>query len=104
MPVTVIATLNVKAESADAARDILKRAVVAIHDEPGCALYSLHEAGGRFIFVEEWADEDALLVHNAGPAVARMVDELSGYLDGQADIVVAEPVVAGNPAKGRLRP
>jgi quinol monooxygenase YgiN len=67
-------------------------------------LYSLHAAAGRFVFVEEWVDEDALNTHNAGPAVARMVDELGAHLDGAPDIIVARPVASGDPVKGTLRP
>jgi quinol monooxygenase YgiN len=104
MPVTVIATLKVKPDAAEAARNILMRAVVAVHEEPGCSLYSLHETDGRFIFIEEWVDEDALQIHNAGPAVTRMVEEVSSYLDGPAEIAIARPVVTGDPAKGQLRP
>ena len=104
MPVTVIATLKVKPESADAARSILARAVEDVHNEPGCSLYSLHESDGCFVFVEEWSDAEALRAHNAGQAVTRMVEEIGGHLDGAADIIVARPVVAGDPAKGKLRP
>jgi quinol monooxygenase YgiN len=104
MPVTVVATLKVKPESAEAARNILSRAVTVVHDEPGCSLYSLHEGDDCFVFIEEWSDAEALQAHNAGPAVTRMVKEVSSYLDGPAEIIVARPVVTGNPAKGQLRP
>ena len=104
MPINVIATLKVKPGSAEAARSILKRAVAAVHSEPGCSLYSLHEGDGCFVFVEEWSDAEALQAHNAGAAVTRMVEEVGGHLDGAADIIVARQVVAGDPAKGKLRP
>ena len=104
MPITVVAILNIRPNSEQAARDILTCAVTAVHEEPGCSLYSLHEADGRFVFVEEWADEDALNTHNAGPAVTRMVDEIGPHLDGAPEIILAQPFAGGNPAKGRLRP
>lgn len=105
MPVTVVATLTVKPESLDAARDILTGTIAEVHQEPGCDLYSLHEAeGGTFIFVEQWADGDALATHGGAPAVTRMFSDLADHLAGAPDIKVAQPVVAGDPAKGRLRP
>ena len=44
MPITVVATLKAKPESVDAVRDACKQAIEAVHTEPGCDLYSLHEA------------------------------------------------------------
>jgi quinol monooxygenase YgiN len=105
MPVTVVATLSVKPESLDTARDILTRTIAAVHEEPGCDLYSLHEAeGGTFIFVEQWADGDALATHGGAPAVTQMFSDLADHLAGAPDIKVAQAVVAGDPAKGQLRP
>jgi hypothetical protein len=51
MPVVVVATFTVKPESVDTVRDILRRAVTDVHDEPGWQLYSLHESGETFVFV-----------------------------------------------------
>ncbi|BCI52801.1 antibiotic biosynthesis monooxygenase [Mycolicibacterium litorale] len=105
MPVTVVATLTVKPESLDAVRDILTKAVAAVHEEPGCDLYSLHEVdGGTFVFIEQWADGDALQAHSKAPAMNQMFADIGEHLAGAPDIKVAQPVVAGDPAKGRLRP
>ena len=105
MPVTVVATLKVKAESVDSVRDILTKTIAAVHEEPGCVLYSLHEAdGGTFIFVEQWADADALQTHGTAPAVTQMFTDVGDHLADAPDIKVAQPVVAGDPAKGQLRP
>ena len=57
MPVVVVATMTAKPESVDAVRDACTTAIEAVHDEPGCELYSLHEADGTFVFVEQWADD-----------------------------------------------
>jgi quinol monooxygenase YgiN len=105
MPVTVVATLSVKPESLDTAREILTKTIAAVHEEPGCDLYSLHEAdGGTFIFVEQWADAEALKTHSTAPAVATFFGAIGELLDGAPDIKVLQTVVAGDPAKGRLRP
>ncbi|MGV9800610.1 putative quinol monooxygenase [Mycobacterium sp. NPDC003449] len=104
MPVTVVATLKAKPESVDAVRAACTQAIEAVHDEPGCDLYSLHEADGTFIFVEQWADADALKTHSGAAAVGALFGTIGELLDGDADIKVLQPVVAGDPAKGQLRP
>ncbi len=104
MPVTVVATMTAKPESVDAVRDACRTALDAVHQEPGCELYTLHEADGTFVFVEQWADADALKVHGTAPAVGALFGTIGQHLTGAPDIKVLQPVVAGDPAKGRLRP
>ncbi|ATA28115.1 antibiotic biosynthesis monooxygenase [Mycobacterium lepraemurium] len=103
MPV-VVATMTVKPESVDAVRDILTRAVEEVHDEPGCQLYSLHQSGETFVFVEQWADEEALKAHSTAPAIGKMFSAAGEHLDGAPDIKMLQPVPAGDPGKGQLRP
>jgi quinol monooxygenase YgiN len=103
MSVTVVATLKIKPEYVDSAREILTKTIAEVHEEPGCELYTLHETDGTFIFVEQWADADALKTHSSAPAVTAMFGAIGEHLDGAPDIKVAEPVVAGDPAKGSLR-
>jgi len=102
MPV-VVATMTVKPESVDAVRDILTRAVEEVHDEPGCQLYSLHQAGETFVFIEQWADPEALKTHSTAPAIGKMFSAVGEHLDGAPDIKMLEPVPAGDPDKGQLR-
>ena len=59
MPVVVVASFTVKPESVDAVREACKTAVAAVHEEPGCDLYAVHEGDKTFVFVEQWADEAA---------------------------------------------
>ena len=103
MPVVVVATLTVKPESVDTVRDILTRAVEEVHDEPGCQIYSLHQSGETFVFVEQWADADALKTHSTAPAIGTLFGAIGELLDGAPDIKMLQPVVAGDPAKGQLR-
>lgn len=102
MPVVVVATMTAKPESVDTVREVCKRAIEAVHQEPGCELYALHEANGTFVFVEQWADEDALKTHSAAPAVATLFTDVRAHLDGAPDIKMLQPVIAGDPAKGQL--
>ena len=104
MPVVVVATMKAKPESVDLVRAACVEAVVAVHGEPGCELYSLHEAdGGTFVFVEQWADAEALKTHSKAPAVGTLFGTVGPLLDGAPDIKMLTPVVAGDPAKGQLR-
>ena len=103
MPVVVVATMTVKPESVDAVRDILTRAVEEVHDEPGCQLYSLHQSDETFVFVEQWADAEALKAHSTAPAVTKMFTAAGEHLVGAPDIKMLQPVPAGDPAKGQLR-
>ncbi|AQT80671.1 antibiotic biosynthesis monooxygenase [Mycolicibacterium litorale] len=104
MPVVVVATFTVKPESVDTVREACKKAIAAVHDEPGCELYSLHEGDKTFVFVEQWADADALTTHSTAPGVTTLFGEIGEHLDGAPDIKMLTPVVAGDPAKGQLRP
>jgi quinol monooxygenase YgiN len=104
MPVVVVATMTAKPESVDTVRDACKQAIEAVHQEPGCDLYALHEANGTFVFVEQWADEDALKTHSTAPAIAALFGAVGEHLDGAPDIKMLQPVVAGDADKGRLRP
>ena len=104
MPITVVATMKAKPESVDAVRDACKQAIEAVHSEPGCDLYALHESDGTFVFVEQWADADALTAHSQAPAVATLFGTVGELLDGAPDIKMLQPVVGGDPSKGALRP
>jgi quinol monooxygenase YgiN len=103
MPVVVVATLTVKPESVETVRDILTTAVGEVHKEPGCQLYSLHQSGESFVFVEQWADEEALKTHSTAPAIGKMFGAAGEHLAGAPDIKMLTPVAAGDPDKGQLR-
>ncbi len=103
MPVVVVATMTAKPESVDTVREACKRAIEAVHQEPGCELYALHESNNTFVFVEQWADEEALKTHSTAPAIAALFGEVGEHLDGPPDIKMLQPVPAGDAGKGRLR-
>lgn len=103
MPVVVVATFAVKPESVETVRAICTAAVAQVHEEPGCQVYSLHEADGAFVFIEQWADADALKAHSTAPSVAGLFGDLREHLAAPPDIKMLQPVPAGDPAKGLLR-
>lgn len=103
MPVVVVASFTAKPESVDTVREACRAAVDEVHGEPGCQLYALHETNGTFVFVEQWADEEALKTHSTAPAIGKLFGVVGEHLDGAPDIKMLAPVVAGDPAKGQLR-
>ena len=103
MPVVLVASLTAKPESVDAVRAACTKAIKAVHGEPGCELYSLHQTGDTFVFIEQWADSDALQAHSAAPAFSELFAAIGDHLAGAPDIKMLEPVPAGDPAKGQLR-
>ncbi|WP_431239698.1 putative quinol monooxygenase [Mycolicibacterium aichiense] len=104
MPVVVVASFAVKPESVDAVREACKKAVAEVHNEPGCDLYAVHEGDKTFVFVEQWADEDALKTHSTAPGVTALFGAIGEHLDGAPDIKMLTPIPAGDPAKGQVRP
>ena len=56
------------------------------------------------MFVEQWADEDALKTHSTAPAIATLFGEVGEHLDGAPDIKMLQPVPAGMPARGGCAP
>ena len=101
MPV-VVATITPLPEHREEVLGALQESLPAVHSEPGCQLYALHEAGGSFVFIEQWESDDALNQHNNGAAVSAVVSRISDKLAASVDIVVAQPVLGGDPGKGRL--
>jgi len=103
MPV-LVATITPLPEHRDEVRDALVEAVTAVHDEPDADLYALHENAEVFVMIEQYRDAAAVTAHGSSPALASLVKRLDGLLSGPLDVVTLEPVPAGDPAKGRLRP
>ena len=103
MPV-IVATVTPKPEFRDEVKEALVVGVAGGHEDEGCELYALHENAEKFVFVEKWATPEALAAHGSGPALTAMGKALKGKLVGPLDVVILEPVPAGDPSKGLLRP
>ena len=62
-------------------------------EEPGCLLHSVHrdaEDPLRLVFVEHWADADALRTHFEVPASGQFVVEAAGLADGPPELTIYE--------------
>jgi quinol monooxygenase YgiN len=59
-------------------------------EDEGCGGYRVYEdleQPDHYVFVEEWADEDALQRHFAQPYTGSFMRDLGGLLSGPADVV-----------------
>jgi quinol monooxygenase YgiN len=102
MSVVVVATIVPKPEHRDDVIAALQGTIEQVHGENGCELYALHEAPDRLIMVEKWASSEALRAHSKGAALAALNPKLAGKVAGPPDVIVLQPVPAGDPAKGQL--
>jgi quinol monooxygenase YgiN len=100
--VVVVATITPLPGQVDAVREAILAAVPAVHAEPGCELYALHEADGEFVMVERWADADALRVHGKAQALTTLGGQLAGKVAGPPEVKRLAAVPAGDSAKGAV--
>ena len=79
------------------------RQYAIVHSEPGCIRYVMHEAvdSTDFVFVEEWASEDALETHMSAPSLTRIGAALDGKLAKPLAITRLLAIEAGE--KGSLQ-
>ena len=74
-----------------------------MHGEEGCELYALNRTDDRLVNIERRASPAALQTHRADSAgLQKLNAELKGKLAALLDVVVLEPVPAGEPARGAL--
>jgi quinol monooxygenase YgiN len=98
----VVATITPRPEFRDVVLQALRGSLAAVHREPGCQLYALHETGDSFVFVEKWESESALEQHNSGDAVRQVVAQIGDRLKEPVQIAVARPLPGGDLCKGQL--
>jgi quinol monooxygenase YgiN len=102
MSVVVVATIVPLPEHRAAVIDAIKETIEQVHAEDGCELYSLNEASDRLVMVEKWASQQALDAHAKGPNLAALGPKLAGKVTGAPQVIVLQPVPAGDQAKGAV--
>jgi len=100
--VVVVATITPKPGEEAAVREALLTAVPAVHDEPGCELYALHEGNGEFVMVERWESAEALDAHSSGQALQQLGTALAGKVAGAPVVRRLEALPAGDAGKGAV--
>lgn len=102
MSVTVIAKITPQPKHRHAVKAALLETIPAVHDEPGCELYSLHEAQDAFFMIEKWASPEALGVHGKAPALTGLGEKIGSLLAAPLEVNVASPVPAGDAELGAI--
>jgi quinol monooxygenase YgiN len=76
-------------------------AIAAIHGEPGCLLYALHEGpDNTLVLVEKWESETVLDGHNNGAGRAQLRASVDGLMARPSVVTVLTPVPEGDPQRG----
>ena len=89
----IIVTGSVQARP-DRLDEVLRRSLDHVHRsraEPGCLLHSVHqdvEDPNRVVFLEHWADLDALRTHFAVPASGAFITALQPLVDGSPTLEI----------------
>ncbi|MDR2565163.1 MAG: antibiotic biosynthesis monooxygenase [Bifidobacteriaceae bacterium] len=91
-PVVVVATFFPREGMHDSVHAVIKAAQTDVYQEPGCLLYSLHEAPDRFVLIEKWSSVDALNTHGEGKALGKLTKALEPLLAKQVEITELQPV------------
>ncbi len=82
---SVVATLKAKPGHETQFRAAALQLVAAVHaNEPGCLLYTLSQgdAADTFVFMERYADEDALKAHRGTEHFKTLGRAMSAFMDG----------------------
>lgn len=95
--IVVTGSVTARPETLEEVRRLSLEHVHRSRREPGCLLHSVHvdvEDPHRFVFLEHWADRDALAAHFRVPAsgaFARSLGELAAHPPA-IEIYDAQPV------------
>jgi quinol monooxygenase YgiN len=100
--VVVVATIVPKPEERAAVIAAFEAAVPAVHAEPGCELYAMHEGRDQLVMIEKWASEEDLERHAAGAVLAALGPALKDKLAASNDVRTLRPHPAGDAEKGTL--
>jgi len=103
MTVVVTAVFTPAADSKDLLVEALQQAIPAVHEEPGCLLYAIHDAqDGSIVMIEKWASDGDLAAHAEGPAIARLNTLIDGLIAKPVLVNTMTPIPAGAPGQGEL--
>ena len=75
----------------------------AVHAEPGCLLYAIHDAeDGTITMIEKWESVADLDAHGSGEAVVALQAATKDLLAEPATVVRMTPIPVGEPGVGAL--
>jgi quinol monooxygenase YgiN len=87
----------------DELETVLKSVIPEVHEEAGCLLYALHEAGeDALVLIEKWESRELLAAHQRADAVARLNAEAAALLESAPEVVTMSALPCGHQTKGAL--
>ena len=102
-PVVVTAIFHPAEGSRDAVLAAMAPAIAAVHEEPGCLLYAIHDApDGSIVMIEKWESAELLDAHGHGAAVAAFRLSLEGLVSAPAEVTRLVPIPMGEESRGAL--
>jgi quinol monooxygenase YgiN len=102
-PIVVTAIFHPAEGSREAVLAALEPAIAAVHQEPGCLLYAIHDApDGSIVMIEKWESVALLDAHGKGDAVAALNVSLKGLVAAPTEVARLVPLPTGDTSKGAL--
>ena len=99
----MVATIRPLPGQTKRVRAELEAVIPAVHAEPGCEFYALHESPeGILVFIEAWDSRDQWIDHINGPTVADINRRVDGLLAAEPEVIELGSVPAGNLPQGLL--
>ena len=81
----------------------MHRGIAAVHEEPGCELYAIHDAeDGTITMIEKWTRVEDLDLHGGGEAVKILNADIDGLLASPVEVTRMAAIPAGTKAQGEL--
>lgn len=81
----------------------LRATIPAVHDEPGCQLYAIHDADdGTITMIEKWSSREDLDTHAHGPAVAALGAAVADLIAAPTTVTTMTPIPVGSEKQGAL--
>jgi quinol monooxygenase YgiN len=103
LPVVVTAVFSPTPGRKDDLVEALRSTMPAVHAEPGCLLYAIHDAeDGTITMIEKWESVADLDAHGSGPAVAGLGAAIEGLVTAPAHVTRMTPIPVGEPGVGEL--
>lgn len=81
----------------------MQRGIAAVHEEPGCELYSIHDAeDGTITMIEKWTTAQDLDTHGAGEAVGVLNGDIADLIEKPTLVTRMTPLPSGTEAQGEI--
>ncbi|WBU38013.1 putative quinol monooxygenase [Homoserinibacter sp. YIM 151385] len=102
-PVIVTAVFHPAPGAKERLIEAMGPGIAAVHAEPGCELYAIHDAeDGTITMIERWTSAEDLAAHAAGEAIALLNRDIDGLLASPVVVTRMSALPAGDAAKGVL--